>query len=471
MAGKVGFVSLGCPKALVDSQQILSRLRAEGYQTSPTYQGADVVVVNTCGFITPAIEESLSAIGEALSENGKVIVTGCLGARPEVIKQAHPQVLEVTGPGEVDRVLRAVRQTVPADTSPFTTLIPSRGTGGGVLPQYASTVRLTPRHYAYLKIAEGCNHQCSFCIIPQLRGMQKSRDAADILFEATRLVATGTKELLVIAQDTSAYGVDIRHRESEYAGRKVRAHLVDLVSELAGLGAWLRLHYVYPYPQVGQLVPLMAEGRLLPYLDVPLQHASPKILRAMRRPGGAESHLKTIEEWRSTAPDLAIRSSFIVGFPGETEEDFSLLLDFIAEARLDRVGCFTYSAVQGAQANALSGAVPEEVKEERRARLMTLQQGISQEKNQAKVGQTLEVMVDDYGELPGQVIGRSQHDAPGIDGLVWAETDGTVKIGDIIRVRVDRAEAYDLYGQQVGLVPWKPGVPVMGDIAIETTRV
>jgi ribosomal protein S12 methylthiotransferase len=471
MAGKVGFVSLGCPKALVDSQQILSRLRAEGYETSPTYQGADVVVVNTCGFITPAIEESLSAIGEALSENGRVIVTGCLGARPEVIKQAHPQVLEVTGPGEVDRVLRAVRQTVPADTIPFTTLIPSRGTGRGVLPQHAGTVRLTPRHYAYLKIAEGCNHQCSFCIIPQLRGMQESRDAADILFEATRLVATGTKELLVIAQDTSAYGVDIRYRESEYAGRKVRAHLVDLVSELAGLGAWLRLHYVYPYPQVGQLVPLMAEGRLLPYLDVPLQHASPKILRAMRRPGGAESHLKTIEEWRSTAPDLAIRSSFIVGFPGETEEDFSLLLDFIAEAKLDRVGCFTYSAVQGAQANLLPGAVPEEVKEERRARLMTLQQGISQEKNQAKVGQTLEVMVDDYGELPGQVIGRSQHDAPGIDGLVWAETDGTAKIGDIIRVRVDRAEAYDLYGQQVGLVPWKPGVPVMGDIATQTTRV
>jgi ribosomal protein S12 methylthiotransferase len=471
MAGKVGFVSLGCPKALVDSQQILSRLRAEGYQTSPTYQGADVVVVNTCGFITPAIEESLSAIGEALSENGRVIVTGCLGARPEVIKQAHPQVLEVTGPGEVDRVLRAVRQTVPADTNPFTTLIPSQGSGSGILPQHVSAVRLTPRHYAYLKIAEGCNHQCSFCIIPQLRGMQESRDAADILFEATRLVAMGTKELLLIAQDTSAYGVDIRHRESDYAGKRVRAHLVELVSELAGLGAWLRLHYVYPYPQVGQLVPLMAEGKLLPYLDVPLQHASPKILRAMRRPGVPESHLKTIEEWRSTAPDLAIRSSFIVGFPGETEEDFGLLLDFIAEARLDRVGCFTYSAVQGAQANALPGAVPEEVKEERRARLMTLQQGISQEKNQAKVGQTLEVIVDDYGELPGQVIGRSKHDAPGIDGLVWAGTDGTVKIGDIIKVRVDRAEAYDLYGQKVGLVPWKPGVPVMGGIAIETTRV
>ena len=278
MAGKVGFVSLGCPKALVDSQQILSRLRAEGYQTSPTYQGADVVVVNTCGFITPAIEESLSAIGEALSENGRVIVTGCLGARPEVIKQAHPQVLEVTGPGEVDRVLRAVRQTVPADTNPFTTLIPSQGSGSGILPQHVSAVRLTPRHYAYLKIAEGCNHQCSFCIIPQLRGMQESRDAADILFEATRLVAMGTKELLLIAQDTSAYGVDIRHRESDYAGKRVRAHLVELVSELAGLGAWLRLHYVYPYPQVGQLVPLMAEGKLLPYLDVPGRRMARRIL-------------------------------------------------------------------------------------------------------------------------------------------------------------------------------------------------
>jgi ribosomal protein S12 methylthiotransferase len=387
MAGKVGFVSLGCPKALVDSEQILSRLRAEGYQTAPAYQDADVVVVNTCGFITPAVEESLAAIGEALSENGKVIVTGCLGARPEVIRQAHPQVLEVTGPGEVDRVLRAVRQVVPADKNPFTALIP---------PQ----VKLTPRHYAYLKIAEGCNHRCSFCIIPRLRGLQDSRDAADILYEATRLVGTGTRELLVIAQDTSAYGMDIRHRESEYAGKKVRAHLVDLVNELAGLGAWLRLHYVYPYPHVRQLIPLMAEGKLLPYLDVPLQHASPKILRAMRRPGGAESHLETLREWRSIAPDLAIRSSFIVGFPGETEQDFELLLDFIAEARLDRVGSFTYSEVPGADANALPGAVPEEVKEERRARFMELQQRISLEKNRAKVGQTLEVIIDHYGELP-----------------------------------------------------------------------
>lgn len=449
MAGKVGFVSLGCPKALVDSEQILSRLRAEGYETSPTYDGADVVVVNTCGFITPAVEESLGAIGEALAENGKVIVTGCLGARPEVIKEAHPQVLEVTGPGEVDRVLAAVHQVVPPDANPFTALIPP-------------AVKLTPRHYAYLKIAEGCNHKCSFCIIPKLRGLQASRDAAEVLFEATRLVGTGTKELLVIAQDSSAYGVDIRHRESDYAGRKVRAHLLDLVRELSELGAWVRLHYVYPYPHVRELIPLMVEGRLLPYLDVPLQHASPKVLRAMRRPGGAESHLKTIQEWRAIAPDLAIRSSFIVGFPGESEEDFQLLLDFIAEARLDRVGCFTYSEVEGADANALEGRVPEEVKEERRARLMELQSRVSLEKNRSRVGQVLEVIVDEYGELPGQVVGRSKYDAPGIDGLVYADTDGTVKIGDIIEVRITQADTYDLYGEMTRAVAWRPSVPVMG---------
>jgi len=470
MAGKVGFVSLGCPKALVDSEQILSRLRAEGYETSPTYAGADLVVVNTCGFITPAVEESLSAIGEALAKNGKVIVTGCLGARPEVIKQAHPQVLEVTGPGETDKVLQAVHQIAPPDANPFTSLIPTQVTRGDAPPRYAGTVKLTPRHYAYLKIAEGCNHKCSFCIIPQLRGLQASRDAADILYEATRLVGTRTKELLVISQDTSAYGVDIHHRESDYAGKKVRAHLVDLVNQLSELGAWLRLHYVYPYPHVRQLIPLMAEGKLLPYLDVPLQHASPKILRAMRRPGGAESHLQTIQEWRSIVPDLAIRSTFIVGFPGETEEDFSLLLDFISQARLDRVGCFTYSEVEGAAANALGGRVPEELKEERKARFMELQSRISLEKNRAKVGRVLEVIVDNYGQLPGSVIGRSQYDAPGIDGLVYANTDGTIKIGDIIRVRIGAAETYDLHGEMVGTVAWKPGVPVMGAMASETIR-
>lgn len=449
MAGKVGFVSLGCPKALVDSEQILSRLRAEGYETSPTYEDAEVVVVNTCGFITPAVEESLSAIGEALAENGKVIVTGCLGARPEVIQEAYPQVLEVTGPGQVDKVLEAVHRVLPPDADPFTALIP---------PQ----VKLTPRHYAYLKIAEGCNHRCSFCIIPQLRGLQVSRDAGEILSEATRLVSTGTRELLVIAQDTSAYGVDIRHRPSEFQGRQVRAYLVDLVNELAELGAWVRLHYVYPYPHVKQLIPLMAEGKILPYLDVPLQHASPKILRAMRRPGGAESHLQTIREWRSIVPDLAIRSTFIVGFPGETEEDFALLLEFLREARLERVGAFTYSEVPGAEANALDNPVPQEIKEERLARFMEVQQRLSLEKNQAKVGKTLEVIVDDYGEEPGMVVGRSKYDAPGIDGLVYAETDGTVKIGDLIRVRITKAEAYDLYGETVGSLAWKPRVPQWG---------
>lgn len=452
MAGKVGFVSLGCPKALVDSEQILSRLRAEGYQTAPSYDGADVVVVNTCGFITPAVEESLSAIGEALAENGKVIVTGCLGAKPEVIKQAHPQVLDVTGPGETDRVLRAVHKLIPPDANPFTSLIPH-------------SVKLTPRHYAYVKIAEGCNHKCSFCIIPKLRGLQDSRDAADILFEANRLVGTGTKELLVIAQDSSAYGVDIRHRESDYAGKPVKAHLVDLISEMAELGAWLRLHYVYPYPHVKQLIPLMAQGKLLPYLDVPLQHASPKILRLMRRPGGAESHLKTIQSWREICPELAIRSTFIVGFPGETEEDFQLLLDFIAEAKLDRVGCFSYSEVDGADANVLGEHVAEAVKQERQARFMELQGQISLDKNRQKVGRTLEVIVDNYGDLPGQVVGRSKYDAPGIDGLVYADTDGTVKIGDIIWVQISGAETYDLHGEVVGTVPWQPKVPQIGRIA------
>lgn len=454
MAGKVGFVSLGCPKALVDSEQILSRLRAEGYETAPSYAGAELVVVNTCGFITPAVEESLAAIGEALAENGKVIVTGCLGAKPEVIKAAHPQVLEVTGPGETEKVLEAVHQVVPPEANPFTRLIP---------PQ----VKLTPRHYAYLKIAEGCNHKCSFCIIPQLRGLQVSRDAAEVLFEATRLVGSGTKELLIIAQDTSAYGVDLRHRSSDYAGKEVRAHLVDLVQELSGLGAWLRLHYVYPYPHVRELIPLMAEGKLLPYLDVPLQHASPRVLRAMRRPGGAESHLETLQRWRSIAPDLAIRSTFIVGFPGETEEDFELLLEFLGEARLDRVGCFPYSEVEGAAANALPGQVPQEVKEERQARLMELQSRISLEKNLAKVGKELEVIVDSYGEWPGQVVGRSKYDAPGIDGLVYATTDGTVKIGDLIRVRITGAETYDLHGEMTGTIAWKPGI---GNLASQTIR-
>ncbi|TFU16202.1 30S ribosomal protein S12 methylthiotransferase RimO [Thermus tengchongensis] len=432
---KIGFVSLGCPKALVDSEQILSRLKALGYETSATYEEAELVVVNTCGFITPAIEESLEAIGEALRENGKVVVTGCLGARPEVIRERYPNVLEVTGPGEVERVLQAVQEVLPASRNPLLDLIP---------PQ----VKLTPRHYAYLKLSEGCDHRCSFCIIPKLRGPLRSRDAGEVLAEAARLVATGTRELLLIAQDLSAYGVDLHHRESFWGDRLVKAELKDLLTHMAELGAWIRLHYVYPYPHVRELLPLMAEGKVLPYLDVPLQHASERILRLMRRPGGYQSHLKTLKAWREVVPELAIRSSFIVGFPGETEEDFQILLDFLQEAELDRVGVFTYSPVEGAEANALSGHVPEEVKEERKARLMEVQAEISLRKNQSFVGKTLEVLVDELPE-PGIAIGRSYRDSPGIDGLVYVETDGTARVGERIPVRITRADTYDLYGVQV----------------------
>ena len=446
MAGKVGFVSLGCPKALVDSERILTQLRAEGYAVAPTYEDADVVVVNTCGFITPAVEESLGAIGEALEQNGKVIVTGCLGERPEEIMERHPNVLAVTGQADVEGVMENVHKVAPPDENPFTSLVPPQG------------VKLTPRHYAYLKIAEGCNHKCSFCIIPQMRGLQVSRDAGELLYEAYRLVASGTKELMVIAQDSSAYGVDIRHRESEFQGRNVRAHLVPLVSELSEMDAWVRLHYVYPYPHVRDLVPLMAEGKLLPYLDVPLQHASPNVLKAMRRPGGAKSHLETLRSWRDICPELAIRSTFIVGFPGETEEDFELLLEFLQEAQLDRVGAFTYSEVPGAAANTLPNQVPEAIKAERYAKLMSVQQEISVAKNAAKVGKVIEVIVDDYGELPGELVGRSKADAPGIDGTVTVSSDGTVKIGDIVKVKVTGAGVYDLSGEAVEQVPWRPEV-------------
>ncbi|MGQ9753932.1 MAG: 30S ribosomal protein S12 methylthiotransferase RimO [Thermaceae bacterium] len=431
--GKIGFVSLGCPKALVDSEGILSRLKALGYETSPTYEEAELVVVNTCGFITPAVEESLEAIGEALRENGKVVVTGCLGARPEVIRARHPGVLDVTGPGEVERVLEVVQRVLPPKRDPFLDLVP---------PQ----VKLTPRHYAYLKIAEGCDHRCSFCIIPKLRGRLRSRDAQEVLSEAARLAARGTKELLIIAQDTSSYGVDLRHRESLWKDRPVRAHLVDLLSAMAELGVWIRLHYVYPSPQVEELLPLMAEGKVLPYLDVPLQHASRRILRAMRRPGGVESHLKTIEGWRKALPHLAIRSSFIVGFPGETEEDFNLLLDFLKEAQLDWVGVFTYSEVEGAEANLLPGHVPEEVKEERKARLLEVQQKISLERNQSLVGKVLEVLVDDLPE-PGLALARSYRESPGIDGVIHLRTDGTVRVGEKVKARIVDAGPYDLYAE------------------------
>ncbi|WP_243029661.1 30S ribosomal protein S12 methylthiotransferase RimO [Thermus altitudinis] len=432
---KIGFVSLGCPKALVDSEQILSRLKALGYETSATYEEAELVVVNTCGFITPAIEESLEAIGEALRENGRVVVTGCLGARPEVIRKRHPQVLEITGPGEVERVLQAVQEALPASRNPLLDLVP---------PQ----VKLTPRHYAYLKLSEGCDHRCSFCIIPKLRGSLRSRDAGEVLAEAARLVATGTRELLLIAQDLSAYGVDIGHRESFWGDRLVKAELKDLLTQMSELGAWIRLHYVYPYPHVRNLLPLMAEGKVLPYLDVPLQHASERILRLMRRPGGYESHLKTLRAWREVVPELAIRSTFIVGFPGETEEDFQKLLDFLEAAELDRVGVFPYSPVEGAEANTLPNPVPEEVKEERKARLLELQARISLRKNQGFVGQTLEVLVDELPE-PGLAVGRSYRDSPGIDGLVYVETDGMARVGERIQVRITRADTYDLYGIQV----------------------
>jgi ribosomal protein S12 methylthiotransferase len=454
-SAKVGFVSLGCPKALVDSERILSSLRADGYDLVGGYHEADLVVVNTCGFITPAVEESLDAIGEALRENGRVVVTGCLGERPETILARHPQVLSVTGQADVDGVMAAVRSALPLDTSPFTNLLPTASSRGVT----STPVRLTPRHYAYLKIAEGCDHRCSFCIIPKLRGVQASRPAADLLFEARRLIATGTRELLLIAQDSSAYGSDLRHATSEFDGRQVRAHLVDLVTEMAEFGAWLRLHYVYPYPHVTRLVELMAAGKLLPYLDVPLQHASEKVLRAMRRPGGARSHLDTIRTWRTIRPDIALRSTFIVGFPGETEDDFQALLDFLAEARLDRVGAFTYSEVPEADANALPGLVPEELKAERLARLMALQAGISREKLAAKVGTEVEALVDDYGDLPGEVIARSQGDAPDIDGTVVAMSDGTVKIGDVIKVRVESSDDHDLFGTVSASVPWQPAVP------------
>ena len=458
MSGRVGFVSLGCAKALVDSERILTELRAEGYEIVPGYEDADLVVVNTCGFITPAVEESLGVIGEALEENGRVVVTGCLGERPETILERHPAVLAVTGQADVDGVVRAVHEALPPDTDPFTRLLPSSSAS----PARRSTpaqVKLTPRHYSYLKIAEGCDHRCSFCIIPQLRGLQRSRDAADVIFEATRLVASGTRELLVIAQDSAAYGTDLHHRASDVAGRAVPARLPDLARELGRLGVWVRLHYVYPHPHVRDLLPLMADGLLLPYLDVPLQHASPSVLRAMRRPGGPESHLRTLRAWREACPELTLRSTFIVGFPGETEEDFALLLAFLEEAQLDRVGAFRYSAVDGAAANAIPGAVPEEVKEERYARLMELQRSISLERQRARVGTTLPVLVDAYGDEPGTVVGRSPADAPEVDGTVVVETDGTVKIGDRVEVLVDRADAYDLWGRATRLLPFTPNVP------------
>lgn len=432
---KVGFVSLGCPKATVDSERILTQLRAEGYLLVGDYASADVVVVNTCGFIDAAVEESLEAIGEALDENGKVVVTGCLGAREggDFVRGAHPKVLAVTGPNQASAVLDAIHEALPPAHDPYTDLVPPQG------------LRLTPPHYAYLKISEGCNQSCSFCIIPSMRGKLVSREPDDILREAEALVAGGVKELLVISQDTGAYGVDRKYRTAFHNGRPLKTRITDLCAALGELGAWVRLHYVYPYPHIDELLPLMAAGKILPYLDVPLQHGSPRILKAMRRPAAAEKTLDRILGWRQAVPDLTIRSTFIVGFPGETDADFAELLDFLRAAELDRVGCFAYSAVDGAPANAISGAVPEPVKEERRATFMAVQEAISRERLQRRVGQRQRVLVDAVGR-GGKVIARSASDAPEIDGVVHLGKAAGLQVGDWVEVEITRADAHDLHG-------------------------
>ena len=431
---KVGFVSLGCPKALVDSERIITRLRSEGYQIAADYDGADVVVVNTCGFLNSAKQESLDAIGEAMAANGRVIVTGCLGVEEARIRAEHPGVLAVTGPHQYEQVMEAVHAAVPALHDPFLDLVPAEG------------MRLTPRHYAYLKISEGCNNACSFCIIPDLRGRLASRAANHVLTEAEKLVKAGVKELLVISQDTSAYGLDIKYAASPWKGQPLAARFLDLSQALGDLGAWVRMHYVYPYPHVDDVIPLMAQGKILPYLDIPFQHASPKVLKAMRRPGNQDKTAARIAKWREVCPDLAIRSTFIVGFPGETEEDFQMLLDWLGEARLNRVGCFKYEAVDGAKANALDGAVPEEVKEERWHRFMAAQQEISRSILATRVGRTIDVIIDEVDEEGA--LGRSKWDAPEIDGSVFLNGDTDVKPGDIVQAKVVHADEYDLWGER-----------------------
>ncbi|MEP1421578.1 MAG: 30S ribosomal protein S12 methylthiotransferase RimO [Erythrobacter sp.] len=444
-AKKVGMVSLGCPKALVDSERILTRLRADGYAMSPDYAGADVVLVNTCGFLDSAKEESLAAIGEAINENGRVIVTGCMGEEADAIRAAHPQVLAVTGAHQYEQVVEAVHEHAPPSQGPFVDLIPQ------------PDIKLTPRHYGYLKISEGCNHSCSFCIIPDLRGKLASRRIDAVLREAEKLVAAGTKELLVISQDTSAYGVDTKHDPRTWKGREVRAHMTDMARELGQLrtsennAPWVRLHYVYPYPHVDQVIPLMAEGLLTPYLDIPFQHAAPSVLKSMRRPANEAKVLARLKKWRDICPDIAIRSSFVVGFPGETEADFQYLIEWLEEAQLDRVGAFRFEPVEGARANDLPDPVPEELKEERYARLMEVTERISAEKLKAKVGRTLPVMIDEVGEADedGDIgaTGRSQADAPEIDGAVYLRNvPETLAQGDIVQVAVEEADAHDLFG-------------------------
>lgn len=435
---KVGMVSLGCPKALVDSERILTKLRADGYGLSADYAGADVVLVNTCGFLDSAKEESLEAIGEAIAENGRVIVTGCMGNEADVIRARFPEVLAISGPHQYEAVVEAVHEAAPPIPHAFVDLVPEAG------------LKLTPRHYSYLKISEGCNHRCSFCIIPSIRGDLASRRPDAILREAEKLIAAGTKELLVISQDTSAYGVDIRHEAKPWKGGEVRAHMTDLARELGKLGAWVRLHYVYPYPHVDQVIPLMADGLVLPYLDIPFQHAAPSVLKSMRRPANEAKVLERIRSWRSIVPDIAIRSSFVVGFPGETEADFQYLLDWLEEAQLDRVGAFRFEPVEGAAANDLPGAVPEEVKEERYARIMEKTAAISAAKLEAKIGRTLDVIIDDVDE-DGGANARSKADAPEIDGHVFLRDAGQLSPGDIVPVLIEDADEHDLYGVPAGL--------------------
>jgi ribosomal protein S12 methylthiotransferase len=429
---RIGFVSLGCPKATVDSEHILTQLRAEGYAISPSYDEADLVVINTCGFIDDAIEESLQAIGEALHENGKVIVTGCLGAKGDIVQRNYPNVLAVTGPHATREVMDAIHQQLPPEHDPFIDLVPAQG------------IRLTPRHYAYLKISEGCNHRCTFCIIPDLRGDLVSRPVNEVLNEAERLVEAGVRELLVISQDTSAYGVDLKYKTEFWNGMPVKTRMTEMCRALGSLGVWVRLHYVYPYPHVDEIIPLMAEGKLLPYLDIPFQHASPHVLKAMKRPAASTDTLQRIRAWREICPELTLRSTFIVGFPGETEGDFEQLLDFLDEARLDRVGCFAYSPVEGARANQLPNPVDEDTKQERLQRFMEKQAAISMQRLKRKIGTEQQVLVDAVSE--SGVIARSTADAPDIDGLVYIEEQAECQPGEFIKVRIDDTDEHDMWG-------------------------
>ena len=435
MRHKIGFVSLGCPKALVDSEQIITQLRAEGYQINASYDDADLIVINTCGFIDSAIDESLNTIGEALGENGKVIVTGCLGAKGDIVKTTFPDVLAVTGPHALQEVMEAVHAHLPPEHDPYTSLIPAQG------------IKLTPAHYAYLKISEGCNHRCSFCIIPSLRGDLVSRPVHEVLQEAKNLVSSGVRELLVISQDTSAYGIDTKYKTEFWNGRPVKTRFQDLVSALCELDAWVRLHYVYPYPHVDDIIPLMARGKLLPYLDIPFQHASASVLKAMKRPASSENVLERLAQWRDICPDIAIRSTFIVGFPGETDKDFEQLLEFLEQAQLDRVGCFKYSAVEGAKANEIPNAVDEDIKQDPLDLFMQVQEQISRSKLQKKIGDELTVLVDEVNEQ--ETLARTRYDAPEVDGLVIIQGQQDAKPGDLLKVRIIDSSEHDLYGELI----------------------